>query len=250
MLTSTQASYPKVVLPWLAGIGAAGSFNVASIIELDCPPWNFTLAGKLWLSFALSLAAALACGLVQLCARCRSRGVDPFAGDRASHNRRRFAGWQRAGTMTISLLNFVFLPTAQLAFSSMACTDTREPQSHLNLFSWVACDSDWRSTVLPPAILSALLSMAPLVPFAMLWRGRARGVAAAAGAAAAGEGDALVGAGGAEGGGRHDEFLLAVLAPFRAGFIDSVSWWEGALLLRRLLLVLIICFVPYDSSVR
>jgi hypothetical protein len=72
--------------------------------------------------------------------------------------------------MTVALLNVLFLPTAQLAFSALACTDTRDSPRHLNQLPWIACDAAWRSAILPPAALTALLCLVPMAPFALLAR--------------------------------------------------------------------------------
>jgi hypothetical protein len=67
------------------------------------------------------------------------------------------------------LLYFFVFPCAQTALSAVACTDTRQYDSsrgsidgviselYLNLHPWRACDSTWRRSILPPAIVGVIL---------------------------------------------------------------------------------------------
>jgi hypothetical protein len=180
---------------------------------------SLSLRGELWTGFGLLVFAVAACVLLQLAAACRSRGVDPF-GNRGPAS----SDWRaRAAAMAVALLNLLFLPTAQLAFTALACTDSREPLRHLNLLPWVACDGSWRTQLLPPALLVSLFALVPFVPFALLLRGSVAGS-----------------------GGFRDS-LRAALASTSAGF--RLPWWPGAQLLRRFLLAATIAFVPYHSAV-
>jgi hypothetical protein len=125
--------------------------------------------------------------------------------------------------MALALLNLLFLPTVQLAFTALACTDTRESPAHLNLLPFVACDSAWRTAVLPAAVVTAL------VPFALLLRYPSNNDQR-----------------------RQSDFaesLHAVLRSRTQGFQAHVAWWEGVQLLRRLALAVIVAFVPYTSAV-
>lgn len=63
---SVQASYPDVVLPWLAAVSAAGSFSFSSIVAAECAPVSLGFAGRLWVAFGVSAAAVAACALVQV----------------------------------------------------------------------------------------------------------------------------------------------------------------------------------------
>jgi hypothetical protein len=126
--------------------------------------------------------------------------------------------------MTISFLNLTFLPAAQLSFAALACTDTREAggggelgqqhPSYLNLLPFVACDTAWRSSVLPPALLSSLLSLIPLVPFALLYRVQQRQRKQQQGGGSSRD---------------FDDALRSVLASVTQGYQERVAWWEGGI---------------------
>jgi hypothetical protein len=154
--------------------------------------------------------------------------VDPFGGAQA-----RSSALQRAGAMTISFLNLTFLPAAQLSFAALACTDTREggqQQSCLNMLPFVACDAAWRSAVLQPALLSSLLSLIPLVQFALLYRVQQRRKNQQQ------RNQASRG---------FDDALRSVLASVTQGYQERVSWWEGVL---SCLAAYLACRIPPASS--
>jgi hypothetical protein len=59
VLMTTQAAFPAELLPWLSFLSAGGTFSFSSVVAVDCPPLNFTLADELWFTFTVSLVAVL-----------------------------------------------------------------------------------------------------------------------------------------------------------------------------------------------
>jgi hypothetical protein len=140
------------------------------------------------------------------------------------------------------------LPSIQLAFSSLACTDLRDATPHLNQaqeqvcaqlmrvlgrcaqrYCSVAqpCDAQWRREVFPPGLLLAMLSVSPLL---LLFAFAASRLLCPQSAA--------------------DSALATLLRPLSRGYRTSYSAWEVVQYARRLLLALLIAFVPYQSPVR
>lgn len=84
--------------------------------------------------------------------------------------------WQprmyRAVQVVVELLNLVYLPSAQLSLSSIACTDARDaPRMFLNQFPAQECDHAWATTILPGAVFGTVLFLFGF-PLAFLWFSR------------------------------------------------------------------------------
>jgi hypothetical protein len=211
VILSTQSSLPNTILSFLSYTSSASSFQFNQVAPLECYNHNFGLAHNLWLSLAMPLVLLAAI----LAAYVASRS------SRITMARKHL--FRRLLAVGGGLVNAMYLPSAQTALSALGCTDTRQNGvTFLNLYPWQSCDSEWRHTMLPPAMMGAILCLL-IFPALLVW-----GLVYARRRLAR---DVTVTVAG------------ALIASYRPRFF----WWECVRVIRRLALVLLITFVPYHS---
>jgi hypothetical protein len=137
----------------------------------------------------------------------------------------------------LSLLYFFLFPCLQTALSGLACTDSRQydPSApggvgdslYLNLHPWQACDSDWRSSILPPALLGTILWLVAFpIGSTVLFQRVHRYLTHA--------------------GSQHTS-VWPLCADLLAPYKPSLWYYEQILLVRRILLVAAVTLIPSTS---
>jgi hypothetical protein len=137
----------------------------------------------------------------------------------------------------LSLLYFFLFPCLQTALSGLACTDSRQyhPSApggvgdyfYLNLNPWQACDSAWRSTILPPALIGTILWLVVFpVGSTILFRKMHHYLTHA--------------------GSQHTS-VWPLCADLLAPYKPSLWYYEQLLLVRRILLVAAVTLIPSTS---
>jgi hypothetical protein len=157
----------------------------------------------------------------------------------------------------VSLLYLLVFPCAQTALSAVTCTDLRElsPSSsdgesriYLNLYPWQQCDSEWRHSILLPALLGVIFWFAlfPLASTVLLRHLRARLDASAPPPAASSRSDSSSSSTAAAA-----AAAAASLWPLCSDLLEPYSprywYWEQVLLARRLALVAAVTIIPSSS---
>lgn len=133
----------------------------------------------------------------------------------------------RSMSVLLAVINIILLPAAQIAFSSLGCTDARTSSSRfLNQASWQPCDTTWQQSILPAGLAASVLCL--LIAASATW--------------AAAEIRRL-----------HMQQHLPkrvsrVLRPLVGSFRPEHAWWFSVIMWRRLLLAVAMSFVPYYSA--
>ena len=212
ILLQARTALPEAVLPVLASFSTASELSLSSLLEVQCLGFGL----KLQHHILASMAVALLLFLLTILLSCRAIRLSTLPDEQRQYRLYRLL------FVCLACMNFIFLPSVTLGLSALGCTDDREAVRYLNLFPWIACDSVSKADVLPIATAVTILFILflPITGFCCLLCLRYR----------------------------SNHLLLGALSPFVSAFRPQMQQFEAMLLLRRLVLAVIIAFVPQSSD--
>lgn len=195
-------------------ISAGASAVPQSVLALECLVDGFGLEDEIWLGLVL-FTFLLTALLVLVCLwRCVAKGKSV----------------PRKISLLILLIDIVLLPSARSGLSALGCSDYRDmsaPAPFLNLAPWQACDASWLSSFKTPAVALSVLCMSiALTAVFVGWRLRFIGKSFTAAPISE---------------------WACVFIPLSQSFKSGYGWWFAVVLIRRMLLVVVLAFVPYYS---
>lgn len=217
LLLTTDGSFSRALASFIAFTAASSSTSLQTGFVLECFNSSFGLRERVLASLLPLVIVSCLLLLLVLAKVLRKTSSETHT---------------RLVSLCVVFINILWLPAAQVSFSSLGCTDYRGTpagaSAYLNLFPWQQCDEHWKLQVMPTAVAGVVYCLfVLLVAAALAWL--------------------LYSSHANHNPNTSEPSWVQSVRPLITFFRPAYSWWFLVVLLRRLTLVLILAFLPYFS---